>query len=877
MIKWLGNLFVFTYFAPIKLLTMKRTLLFCLAFLCLINAQAQSEQTIIQDYLQKNVSKWSVQVADFNGIEITSTASSKAEGVKHFYIRQTFNGLPVVNGVGSVTIKNKVVLAATGRFQDLPDQFSVEPTISVQSAIQSASNIIGVNYQSTPILEENKETQAYLFDKGYISQVNIPVRLMIYMNENSPELVWDLSIYPTKGDHWWSMRISALNGELVFKNDWVSQCNFDACEQDEHEHHTVASNSKLMPPPPPPGLDQYMVYALPIESPSHGNRSLVINPSDAIYSPFGWHDTDGNSGDEFTITQGNNVHASDDIDNDDIPGYSPDGGPALNFNYTYDSLLGVQGNLDAVITNLFYMNNMMHDIWAYYGFDEESGNFQELNYSGNGLGADPVLADAQDGSGTNNANFGTPPEGESPRMQMYLWTSSNVPDLLTINSPTSIAGSYMASTAGFGPPVPTLPLTEDFVLVQDDGTDPTDGCETILNGAEIAGKIAVVRRGGCTFAAKVEACQALGAVGVIIMNNQGGAPIAMGGTSSIVTIPSLMVSQADGNIFVSTINGGDVVNGTIVNPGDLTATDSDFDNMIIAHEYGHGISTRLVGGADNVDCLYNAEQMGEGWSDWFGLMLTMYPTDQAGDPRGVGTYVTNEPTNGTGIRPAPYSTDAAINNYKYANTNNASLSEPHGIGFVWASMLWDLNWALIDEYGFDSDVKTGTGGNNIAMALVTEGLKLTPCGPGFVDGRDAILLADELLYAGANKCLIWEVFANRGLGYSASQGDSDNRSDQVQAFDVDPSCSPTQGLETTNLSNVIVYPNPTKDLLHVDLSKTNGISTAAISDISGKVLIELSNISTLEITFDMSKFANGMYLLKLTDATGASNVQVIKH
>ena len=877
MSKWLGNLFVFTYFAPYKLLIMKQILLFCLTFLCLTTSQAQSEQAIIQEYLQQNTSKWLVQAADFNGIEITSTASSKAEGVKHYYVRQTLNGLPVVNGVGSATIKNNRVIAATGQFQDLPDQFSVEHIITVESAIQFASKIVGVEYQSTPILEENKKNHVYLFDKGSISQVNIPVRLMLNMNGKSPELVWDLSIHPIKGDHWWSLRISAVTGELIFINDWVSQCNFDSCEKDEHEHHTASNISKLMPPPPPPGLDQYMVYALPIESPSHGNRSLVINPSDATFSPYGWHDIDGTNGDEFTITRGNNVFASDDINNDDAPGYSPDGGPSLNFNYAYDSLVGVQGNLDAVITNLFYMNNMMHDIWAYYGFDEESGNFQELNYSGSGLGADPVLADAQDGSGTNNANFGTPPEGESPRMQMYLWTSSNVPDLLTINSPTSIAGSYFSSTAGFGPPIPSIPLTEDLVLVLDDGTDPTDGCETILNGAEIAGKIALVRRGGCTFAAKVEACQAQGAVGVIIMNNQGGAPIAMGGSSSIVTIPSVMVSQADGNTLVSTINGGDIVNGTIVNPGDLTATDSDFDNVIIAHEYGHGISTRLVGGADNVDCLYNAEQMGEGWSDWFGMMMTMKATDQAADPRGVGTYVTNEPTNGTGIRPAPYSTDASINNYKYANTNNASLSEPHGIGFVWASMLWDLNWALIDEYGFDADLKTGTGGNNIAMTLVIEGLKLTPCGPGFVDGRDAILLADELLYAGANKCLIWEVFANRGLGFSANQGDADNRSDQVQAFDVDPSCSSTQGLETSNLSNVIVYPNPTKDLLHVDLSKTNGISTAAILDVSGKVLVEMTIISSSEITFDMSKFANGLYLLKLTDATGASNVQVIKH
>ena len=54
------------------------------------------------------------------------------------------------------------------------------------------------------------------------------------------------------------------------------------------------------------------------------------------------------------------------------------------------------------------MNNIMHDLWYQYGFDEASGNFQDTNYGKGGVGGDYVNADAQDGSGTNNANFGTP-------------------------------------------------------------------------------------------------------------------------------------------------------------------------------------------------------------------------------------------------------------------------------------------------------------------------------------------------------------------------------------------------------------------------------------------------------------------------------------
>ncbi len=104
------------------------------------------------------------------------------------------------------------------------------------------------------------------------------------------------------------------------------------------------------------------------------------------------------------------------------------------------------------------------------------------------------------------------------------------------------------------------------------------------------------------------------------------------------------------------------------------------------------------------------------------------------------------------------------------------------------AMLWDLYWAMVDQYGFDSDIYQGNGGNNLAMQLVIDGIKLQPCAPGFVDVRDAILLADQVNSGGANQCLIWEVFARRGLGYSADQGQSTSRSDGVSAFDLPPTC-----------------------------------------------------------------------------------------
>merc|ERR1712127_414921 len=115
-----------------------------------------------------------------------------------------------------------------------------------------------------------------------------------------------------------------------------------------------------------------------------------------------------------------------------------------------------------------------------FGFDEASGNFQQNNYGNGGNGNDFVYADAQDGSGTNNANFATPGDGGKPRMQMFLWDGAVTSGpLLTIND-GPLAGDYEGVPAAFGGEI--VDLTEDLVLVEDDpsGTsDTNDACDPI--------------------------------------------------------------------------------------------------------------------------------------------------------------------------------------------------------------------------------------------------------------------------------------------------------------------------------------------------------------------------------------------------------------
>ncbi len=127
---------------------------------------------------------------------------------------------------------------------------------------------------------------------------------------------------------------------------------------------------------------------------------------------------------------------------------------------------------------------------------------------------------------------------------------------LVVSAPAAVAGTYVVGDAAFGPTVASSPVTGQVVAAVD-GTAPTsDGCETFVNAAAINGNIALIDRGTCTFAIKAEAAQAAGAIGVIIVNNVAGAPSTMGGSSATVTIPVVMVSQADGTALKAQLANG---------------------------------------------------------------------------------------------------------------------------------------------------------------------------------------------------------------------------------------------------------------------------------------------------------------------------------
>lgn len=740
-------------------------------------------------YVDAHKADLGLTAGDVADLVVRDEVRSSHNGVTHLYLRQRHRGVEVFNGDLDVHVMpdGRIVKVGNRFVPGLAAAINAEaPRIGAETAVERAAAHLGLRPGAVEVLAgpEGAALETTLGDAG-ISRSPIPAKLMYLRTEGGVRLVWSLVVDQVRSSDWWNLFVDAVTGEVLLKVNWTISEHVVAPAGarpqgplSRAERATPAAAGAILGCAPG---GCYEVFALPKESPSDGPRTIESDPADATASPFGWHDTNGAAGAEFTDTRGNNVEAQTDLDANNSFGGADiraDGGAGLDFSFAFDPGLNPDGYREAAVTNLFYWNNVVHDITYRYGFDELGGNFQQNNYGNGGLGGDPVQADAQDGSGCGNATFSTPPDGTDGRMQMFVW--NGLP-----NARVTLVEDYAAARGCWGALVE--PPTTAALSNVNDGTAPVgDGCTALVGFP--AGNIALIDRGGCEFGVKALNAENAGADGVIIINNadlpNGIISMGPGASGAAVTIPAVMVGAADG----AEIRGLLPTSGTIQSSPGAVDRDSDLDNGIIAHEYGHGISNRLVGGPANVSCLstvIGSEQMGEGLSDWWSLVLTPHPADTATTARGVGTYVIFEPTTGPGIRNFPYTTDILVNPQTYSDV--AGATPPHGVGEIWNVMAWELYWNLVDEFGFDPDLYTGTGGNNIAIQLLIDGMKMMTCNPTFVDGRNGILAADLATFGGTHQCAIWEAFAKRGVGFGAVGG-TPNVGDEVEDFTLPPLC-----------------------------------------------------------------------------------------
>lgn len=649
---------------------MKRILIPLLWALIASTSYAQTnDEKAVFDLLKKNSAALGLSDNDIANSVVTTSYIITNTNIRMVYLQQTYKGLPVFNKLNVLAFRDGKPVSVAGERVASMEKVAIPengiPVVAAPAAVLTAireSNVsFGQNIQPVSVTDNGRNVQ---FGDLGISYNGITASLMWVPDATGKvQLAWQVYISPKNSHDHWLIRISANNNTVINKNNLVVTCSWDKKEQTgqcndnmekAHIHHipAPAQQQKNQMPFIINGAT-YNVIPFPSESPIHpggtpANRTdpWLLSPAGSNATTLKWH---SNGTTDYTTTRGNNVFAYEDTDGNNAGGVTATSSTSdpLTFNNAYNFTLAPNGgtNQQSAIVNLFYWNNIIHDVSYLYGFDEVSGNYQTNNQGRGGLGNDAVLAEAQDGSDMNNARFFSFADGTAGRMEMYLWNAPN-PD-----------------------------------------------------------------------------------------------------------------------------------------------RDGDLDNGIILHEYTHGISTRFTGGPANPSCLANDEQMGEGWSDYFALMITQdwatsVATDGFNNPRGIATYALNQPTTGVGIRQYPYTTNMAVNPHTYTNVATAAI--PHGIGSIWCAMLWDMTWNMIQMDGITTDIYNagGTGGNVRALKLVTEGMRLQPCSPGFVDGRNAILRADTLFFGARYSCAIWDAFARRGVGINASQGLSTSRSDQTADFTI---------------------------------------------------------------------------------------------
>ncbi|KAG0377061.1 Fungalysin/Thermolysin Extracellular metalloproteinase 5 [Mortierella sp. AD032] len=386
---------------------------------------------------------------------VKNAYTSKHNGVTHVYFRQVVDGLEVVNGDINVNVdrnghvisfgnsfykgkgsrrhggfqKRDLTVASikdwikqeTEEFMEEGRQLSFgrwgrrplrEPkpevtkpagVVSPQDALASFARFINVEIprpEDMDIVAANPSLRA---DKADVIMTKCPLtatgevpvtQAYIQTADGDLRLVYDFKVEMKDTDNWFHTQVDAESGKVIQVIDWVSDATFN-------------------------------VFPMGINDPEEGKRKMVKNPHHVPASPLGWNSQSQNK--NFTTTIGNNVFAGEnrrngqDWENNPKPEGKVGKDGELTFDFPLDLEKEPSSYIDAAVTNLFYWNNQVHDVFHHYGFDEESGNFQENNFGKGGLGNDAVIANAQDGSGYNNANFATPPDGQRGQMRMYVW------------------------------------------------------------------------------------------------------------------------------------------------------------------------------------------------------------------------------------------------------------------------------------------------------------------------------------------------------------------------------------------------------------------------------------------------------------------------
>lgn len=592
--------------------------------------QRGDAEAIARRFLKANPDLFRLPSDEVDRLHLVKRYTSNHNDLTHLILGQRINGIEVFQSEYAVHVTDDgAIIAMSGEM--IPNAATkvnlTRPALSAADALQIAAADVGQEL-SSPLKLRQQATGLNMrqeFDRAAGFGDDVPAQLAYFpLAEDEVRLAWRFIVTMRNSPDMYFVMIDAARGSLLFRYNLT--CYDENPLKPKGKVYTRESPRPNLPRagtnPPEVEREELPFRAAPF------NGSTIFPTTDPHYDWWAGRTADG------LVSNNTSTY----LDRDSTPN-TPDAPllTAADGNYTFPIDLTqaptVEANQKAAQANLFYWTNRYHDILYSFGFNEAAGNFQTNNFNLGGTGGDPVLAEAQDGSGTNNANFSTPPDGRSGRMQMYLWT----------------------------------------------GTPMRDG---------------------------------------------------------------------------------------------------DLDQGVVIHELTHGTSNRLIGNGTGLSDLQGGG-MGEGWSDWFGLVLLAQETDDLAGEYAVGQYVTGNYTRG--IRRFPYGTSTSI--YPLTFKDLRISSGVHAVGEIWCNTLLEVRAALIQKYGFKE-------GHRQAIQLVVDGMKLSPIAPTFVDMRNAIIAADRVNNRGANQCLLWQSFAKRGLGFRAAT-DSPGDAAPSESMENAPYCSDT--------------------------------------------------------------------------------------
>jgi uncharacterized protein (TIGR03437 family) len=598
-------------------------------------------EMIARRFLSENSDLYRLSDEDLSSLRVTARHTTSHNGLTHLTLQQTIGGIEVFGARLTTHLDWRgAVVAATGELLPAAARTSrlTEPRLSAAEALRFAATYADVTpggqFNLTAAATGAEQRQRFTQSESFAREVN--ARLVYFpLAADQMRLAWEFELWLKQTPDAYLIVVDAARGSLLWRYNLTC---YD--ESPLRPHGLVFTGDS--PRPDNPHTNENPPTVQRQDKPFHAepfNGATIFAPADPHYD---WW-----AGAAADALVSNNTDAHTDRDSNNQPDLPLLKAPGGNFSFPLDLAQSpaTEANQQAALVNLFYHVNRFHDLLYSLGFTESAGNFQTVNFGLGGAEGDAIQADAQDGSGTNNANFSTPPDGRPGRVQMFLWTGS----------------------------------------------------------------------------------------------------------------PQL---------------------------------DGDLDQTVILHELTHGVSNRLIGNGTGLSG-FQARGMGEGWADYFALALMRNESDPTDGAYAIGQYVRNNYAQG--IRRYPYSTNRAIYPLSFAAL---SLSPSvHAAGEIWCVTLWEMRALLIQKYGFEA-------GQRQSLQLVIDGMKLTPPDPTFLEARDAILLADRVNNNGANQCLLWQAFAKRGMGYSASTlGVADNA--PQEAFDLPPSCSESGSLRLDKSGYVV--------------------------------------------------------------------------